>query len=179
MPDLWYVLKSQLRKEDMLWHQVLEHGFESFYPRIRVHRVNPRSRKIQPYFPGYLFVRADLSVVGISTFQWMPYGSGLVTFGGEPAVVSDQLIQEINRRVIEINDAGGQIFDAVKSGEAIYIHSGPFSGYEAIFDARISGTERVRVLLKMLNQPRIVPVELQAGYIQPKKKTSMGWGGTS
>jgi len=169
MPILWYTLHSQPRKEDLLWQQVLAQGYDCFYPRLKVQPVNPRARKIQPYFPGYLFVHVDLDAVGISTFQWMPYGTGLVSFGGEPATVPEPLIQALRRRIVEIAEAGGQLFDAVKPGDSIYIHSGPFAGYEAIFDARLPGTERVRVLLKMLNQ-RKLPVELDAGQVRPARR---------
>jgi transcription antitermination factor NusG len=48
------------------------------------------------------------------------------------------------------------------------IQDGPFAGYEAIFDVRLPGKERVRVLLQMLTR-RSVPLELSAGQIQKKK----------
>jgi transcriptional antiterminator RfaH len=51
----------------------------------------------------------------------------------------------------------------------VLISDGPFAGYEAIFDARISGSERVRVLLQLLNNQRQVPVELDASQIKQKK----------
>ena len=168
MPIQWYTLHSQPRKEDLLWQQVLAQGLDCFYPRLKVQPVNPRARKIQPYFPGYMFVRVDLEAVGISTFQWMPYGTGLVSFGGEPAAVPEPLILALRQRIAEIAEAGGQLFAAVKPGDTVYIHSGPFAGYEAIFDARLPGSERVRVLLKMLNQ-RNLPIELDAGQIRPQK----------
>ncbi len=47
---------------------------------------------------------------------------------------------------------------------------GPFEGYEAIFDARLPGTERVRVLLQFLSD-RYVTIELDASHLQPKKHT--------
>jgi transcriptional antiterminator RfaH len=138
---------------------------ECFYPRIRVHPVNPRSRKVKPYFPGYLFIRVDLENVGISTFKWMPHTLGLVTFGGEAAYIPDSLIQALKRQVVSINEAGGEIFDGLKRGDKVKIIEGPFSGYEAIFDHRLSGKERVRVLLKFLNSDRRVPVELDVSHI--------------
>jgi hypothetical protein len=49
------------------------------------------------------------------------------------------------------------------------ISDGPFAGYEAIFDARVPGSERVRVLLQLLNSQRQVPLELTAGQIKQKK----------
>jgi len=49
------------------------------------------------------------------------------------------------------------------------ISDGPFAGYEAIFDARVPGSERVRVLLQLLNSQRQVPLELTAGQIKQIK----------
>jgi transcription antitermination factor NusG len=50
----------------------------------------------------------------------------------------------------------------------VAIHAGPFAGYEAIFDLRLSGSDRVRVLLKMLNN-RNLPVELDSKQIEKKR----------
>ncbi|MGB8214183.1 MAG: transcription termination/antitermination NusG family protein [Anaerolineales bacterium] len=164
----WYVLHSKPHKEEILAEQLELRRIETFAPRIRVQVVNPRARKVRPYFPGYIFVRADLEEMGWSALQFVPGSSGLITFGGEPAFVPDGLIHAIRQRVEEINSAGGELFDTLKSGETVLVHSGPFTGYEAIFDVRLPGTERVRVLLKLLRN-RKMPVELPAGYIRPKK----------
>jgi hypothetical protein len=59
MAGFWYAVRSKPRKEDILSRQLRAQGFEVFYPRVRVHRVNPRARKLEPYFPGYMFVQAD------------------------------------------------------------------------------------------------------------------------
>ena len=169
MTTHWYALRSKPRKEDIVWRQTINQGYEVFYPRLKVKPVNPRSRKLVPYFPGYLFVKVDIDLIGISTFQWMPYTVGLVTFGDEPAIVPESLIYAIKHRVSEIIAAGGELFDGLNKGDIVYIEDGPFSGYEAIFDARIPGTERVRVLLQFLNDKRQVPVELKAGQIKRVK----------
>lgn len=170
MAKKWYVIRCKPRKEDVVWRQVRNNEFENFYPRIRVNPVNPRSRKIRPYFPGYLFVRVDLEEAGDSTFNWMPHAVGLVRFGDEPAVVPDNLVYEIEKRVREINEAGGEVLDGLKAGDKVIIREGPFKGYEAIFDTRLSGSERVRVLLELLSNQRQVPVELDAGQISKGRK---------
>jgi transcription antitermination factor NusG len=166
----WYALRSKPRKEDVVWKQVRERGFEVFYPRLRVNPVNPRSRKYKPYFPGYIFVRADIDSVGMSAFQWLPHSTGLVCFGGEPSHVPDNLIFAIQQRVEEIAKAGGEVFDTLHKGDVVKLNYGPFEGYEAIFDTRLPGTERVRVLLQFLSN-RYVPIELDASHLQPKKHT--------
>lgn len=165
----WYAMRSKPRKEEVLWRQLRAREIEVFYPRIRVQPVNPRARKVKPYFPGYMFVRTDLESVGLSTFQWMPHAIGLVLFGGEPAYVPESLIHAIRRRVDAINKAGGELFDGLQKGDPVKIREGPFEGYEAIFDTRLSGNERVRVLLRLLSD-RDVVLELDAGQIERKDK---------
>jgi len=166
----WYALRSKPRKEEIVWKQVIERGFEVFYPRLRVNPVNPRSRRFRPYFPGYLFIQADIEAVGLSAFRWIPHTTGLVSFGGEPSPVPDNLIHAIRQRVNEITKAGGEVFDALHKGDVVRINYGPFEGYEAIFDFRLPGTERVRVLLQFLSN-RYVPIELEASHLQTKKST--------
>jgi transcriptional antiterminator RfaH len=124
---------------------------------------------MKPYFPGYMFVNVDIEQVGLSAFQWMPHALGLVCFGDEPAIVPENLVYAIKRRVEEIGAAGGELFDGLHKGDAVVISDGPFAGYEAIFDARVPGSERVRVLLQLLNSQRQVPLELTAGQIKQKK----------
>lgn len=165
MAARWYALHSKVHKEDIVWHQLRTRGFEAFYPQLRVQPVNPRARTLRPYFPGYLFVRADLDATGISTFQWMPGAIGLVQFGGVPAHVPDILIVALRQRLEDIEAAGGQLFYRLQPGDRVLIQDGPFSGYQAIFDTRLDGKDRVRVLLEFLSK-RVVPLELRAGQIK-------------
>ncbi len=168
MTHRWYVVRSKPRKEDFLAEQMQMRKIEIFNPSIRVQTVNPRARKIKSYFPGYVFVHLDLEKTGAFSMRYIPGAAGLVSFGGEAADVPDGLIHAIRQRVDEINDAGGELFDVLRTGEAVVIHSGPFAGYEAIFDARLPGSDRVRVLLKLLKNRQML-VDLPAGQIRPKK----------
>ena len=164
----WYVLHSNYRKEELLFRQVQVRGIEVYYPQIPVHPVNPRAHKIKAYFPGYMFVQIDPEATAISVFQSMPFSGGLVAFGGEPAAVADSFVQVLRKRVDAVVTSGGEIFQGLKHGDEVVIQTGPFAQYEAIFDYRKSGTERVRLLLKMLNK-RILPVELDVSQIEKIK----------
>ena len=148
-----------------LWHEIRARGVECFYPYLRVQPVNPRCRTIQPYYPGYLFVHGDMEQIGFSTLQWMPFSLGLVSFGGQPATIPESLVHAIRQRVDQVNAAGGEQPKGWTRGEFVVISGGPFSGYEAIFDVNLQGSERARVLLKLLDKKQI-PLELPAGYIQ-------------
>jgi transcription elongation factor/antiterminator RfaH len=164
----WYALRCKPHKEQFVAEQLDLRKVETFAPHIRVQVVNPRARRVRPYFPGYVFIHVDMEKDGRSVYQYVPGTSGMVLFGGEPAHVPDGLIQAIRHRVDEVNAAGGELFDALKPGDTVIVQDGPFAGYEAIFDVRLPGTERVRVLLKLL-QRRQVPLDLPAGQIKPKK----------
>lgn len=165
----WYVLHSKPNKEELLWDQLLIRKVETFYPRIQVQPVNPRSRKVKAFFPSYVFIHVDLEEIGFSTLQWTPGATGFVAFDSQPAIVPDALIVAIKKKVDAINAAGGELFHDLNQGDLVEIQSGPFAGYEAIFDARLPGSERVRVLLKML-QGRAVKMEISSGFLERKKK---------
>jgi transcription antitermination factor NusG len=169
MSARWYVLHSKPNKEELLWEQLTLRNIEVFYPRLRVHPVNPRARQVRAYFPGYVFVHVDMEEVGLSTLQRMPGATGIVSFDNQPSLVPDGLIPILKKRVDEINNREREAPADLQAGELVDIQSGPFAGYEAIFDARLPGSERVRVLLKMLHG-RATKIELSADLLVRRGK---------
>jgi len=161
----WYAMKSKPNKEEFLAGQLASRRVEVFFPRIRVTPVNPRARKMRSYFPNYLFVHVDLNEVNVSTLRWMPGASGLVSFDGEPASVPDFLIVSVQKQVDLLNASSRDLTSNLQPGDIITIQDGPFAGYEAIFDTHLSGQDRVRVLLNLL-QRRQVPLELESRQIR-------------
>lgn len=169
MAERWYVLRSKPHKEVVVWKQVQSQGLETYFPRLQ--QKSARGR-VKPYFPGYLFVRADLDDVGQSALQWMPHTLGLVSFGSIPAPVPADMIEGIRQHVEMLNRRGEYLLPNVKAGDPVEIRSGPFAGYHAIFDARLSASDRVRVLLKMLND-RYVAMELHASQVKPEMRAGL------
>ena len=165
MSEHWYVIHSKPRKEDLLWEQLCIRKIEAYYPRLQVKPVNPRARKVKPYFSGYVFAHVDLQQVNLSTLQWMPGARGLVSFGGTPASIPDSLLQAIRNQIEQINAAGGLPAKRMSPGAPVLIRGGIFDGYEAIFDAYLPGSERVRVLLSLLAAQH-KKVELPARQIE-------------
>jgi transcription elongation factor/antiterminator RfaH len=160
----WYVLHSKPNHEALLWEQLNLRRIEAFLPRIPVKTVNPRARKNRPLFPGYVFIHLDFSQHGETILQWIPGASGLVKFGNDIGFVPDNLIHAIRRRVDEIHTAGGELLQSLKPGDTVVIQDGPFKGFEAIFDERLSGSDRVRVLLQLFHREAI-PLQLHAGQV--------------
>ena len=112
----WYVMQSKPRKEAFLRERLRIQRIDVYLPSIRVKPVNPRARKEQPFFPGYLFVQVDLEEIPISEFRRISGSIGLVCYGGEPAHVGDALIREIQAQVEEITDSADRYVDRFRSG---------------------------------------------------------------
>jgi len=169
MNENWYALRIKPHKERAVDEQLRSWDILTYLPMVRVKPKNPRAAKQKPYFPGYLFVRTDLDIVGANTMNWMPGTLGLVSFGGIPATVPENLIHELQQRLTQIEAAGGLILADLEPGDKVRIVEGPFAGYEAIFDMRVPGKDRVQVLLSFLSQyPQ--PVEIDPESIKKIKK---------
>ena len=164
MSNSWYALHVKPHKERAVYDLLLsQEGIRDihtpgngdrtvvFFPAVRVKPVNPRSAKVRPYFPGYMFVHANLETIGTNAFSWIPGTRGLVSFGDEPAEVPEQLIHELRSRMVRIEEAGGMVLDGLQKGDRVRIVNGPLAGYEAIFDMRLPGQQRVQVLLAFLS----------------------------
>jgi transcriptional antiterminator RfaH len=152
-------------KEAFLWGQLCLHQIESYFPCIRVRPVNPRAKKMRAYFPGYVFVNLEFEQINNHLFLRLPGLAGIVSFGGIPSPVPDNLIDAIRQQVDEINVAGGEGLNRLKPGDVVIIEEGPFNGYKAILDACLSGEARVRVLLNLLNGSQ-VRLELPGRQLQ-------------
>jgi transcriptional antiterminator RfaH len=74
----------------------------------------------------------------------------MVSFGGEPVPVPDHLISTLQQNLETINAAKRELSERFQLGDLVAIQGGPFAGYEAIFNSRLPGRDRVEVLLKLL-----------------------------
>jgi transcriptional antiterminator RfaH len=166
----WYVVQSQPQKELFLREQLYLRGIETYFPSIRIWPVNPRARKIKAYFPGHLFMRVDQDEVNTASMRWIPGAARLVSFGSEPATVPDELIQTIRNKVNDINARGGEFCDAFEPGEKTIRREGFFTGFQAIFDARLSDSGRARVFLEVLRDKQL-RIELPVSQIELVKRS--------
>lgn len=154
MTARWYALCSKPHKEEILFKQLQAREVEVFFPRLLAQTSSLNVLKVKPYFPGYLFIRVDLEKVGASTFQWMPYSEGLVSFvsfGERPIYVPDILIQAIQKRVVKMTTTVGEVLNSVTPGGKGDDNS-PFVGYESILNTSLPGKERSRILFQMLQE---------------------------
>ena len=154
----WYLVHTKVRQERVAEMNLHHLNVETFCPRIKQLKASRYKTQVEgegPLFPGYLFVRVDMS----SEFRKVTYAHGVirvVKFGSAPAVVEEDIIHSIRER----NDNGLVILSpsfSLKSGQAVLIDKGPFRGFEAIFEQELNGMQRVALLLNTVAyQGRIV-----------------------
>lgn len=147
----WYVLSIKAHKEQPVQRYLRNNRIETYFPTISVNPANPRSRSRRPFFPGYMFVNIDLDREGENRLRWIPGTRGLVRFGDQPASVPENTISELRKHVKTINNTALRP-ERLQRGDRVRIINGIFNGYEAIFDAHLSGKDRVQVLLAFLSQ---------------------------
>ena len=134
---------AKLEKKIFFGGKLLRRGVEVFLPKTScVPKESTIAKMVAIFSWGYFFVRLDLDSAGMTALQWIPHSLGLVSFGGEPATVPDELISMLRKHVEEIALAGGEIFYGIKEGDVVKIYEGPFRGYDAIFRSEDPGERK-------------------------------------
>ncbi len=153
----WYVIHTKPRQEMRAWQNLVQQGYACYLPlmpRLKV-RAGDTAIVDEPLFPRYLFVRLSDSPAGKG---WAPIRSTkgvsrLVTFGAEPATISDDLLSAIRSR----QDAAMPT-PLYATGDRIRIQTGPLSGLDAVY-LMDDGERRAMVLIELLNRPLTVNVQ--------------------
>lgn len=155
MSQKWYALHVKPHKERMVCEGLRARDMDVFYPALKKQPVNPRARKEEPFYPGYIFIQLDLDEAGVNALRWTEGTHGIVEFGGVPAAVPEIMIQELKVKLKNIDFSSNLNLGDIRAGDPVKIVKGPFDGYEAIFDTQLSGNDRIQVMLTYLKaQPK-------------------------
>jgi transcriptional antiterminator RfaH len=158
----WYALYTKPKKERQVDALLREQGIETYLPTVQ-RKVRRRDRPDRiVYFPCYLFARLDLSDTPRSSIDWMPGVRHIVSLGERPAVVADEIVDLVRRRLEGIEEVS---YGRLKQGDRVRITSGPLRDLEAMFDQPLSSADRVRVLLEVMG--RMTPVDIDPSQITP------------
>jgi transcriptional antiterminator RfaH len=157
-PCDWYLIHSKVRQERCALENLERQGYTCFLPQIRAEKLRRRALVVvqEPLFPRYLFIRLD---AGLEAKGWGPIRSTLgvtrlVTFGNQPAKLTDALVGYIRARLEDVI-APKEFFGP---GQALVVADGPFIGLDAIYQMR-DGEGRVMVLLNILSKPLQLSIE--------------------
>lgn len=156
----WYAINSKPHQEFLAESSLKVLGVDTLCPLLReIKIVRGKFREsTSPLFPGYLFARFDLDQL----FRGVLYARGvkkLVTFGFEPSVVDDELIESIRSRLKD--DCLVRSKPLFLPGQSVRIQQGPLHGLEAVFECEMKGEQRAVLLLKALFYQARLVVDLQ------------------
>lgn len=157
-PARWYLIQTKPRQEARAQEHLQRQHFECYRP-LKSGELKKRSSRLaneEELFPGYLFIRMDQI-----HDNWYPIRSTrgvarIVTFGGHPVPVQDELIEQIRQRLS--TPAPKAEF---KQGEHVLIKAGELCDIEAIFLAS-DGTERAVILLNLLQREQKVVLPISS-----------------
>jgi len=157
-PARWYLIQTKPRQEARAEEHLQRQHFECYRPLKSndPKKRSTRSAAEEELFPGYLFIRMDQI-----HDNWYPIRSTrgvarIVTFGGHPVPVQDELIEQIRQRLS--TPAPRPVF---KQGEHVLIKAGELCDIEAIFLAS-DGTERAVILLNLLQREQKVVLPISS-----------------
>lgn len=151
-PCHWYLIHTKVRQERCAQENLERQGYTCFLPQMRVEKLRRRALVVvqEPLFPRYLFIRLD---AGLEAKGWGPIRSTLgvtrlVTFGSQPAKLSDKLVSSIRARTEDATERK----EYFEKNQALVVADGPFIGLDAIYQMT-DGEGRVIVLLSILSKP--------------------------
>jgi transcriptional antiterminator RfaH len=159
----WFALYTKPHKEYLVRDLLSARKVEVYLPEIAVKTRRRDRREKRPFFPHYLFVRLDPQDGMIANLRWTPGLRCVVSVGGRPVLVPDEVVREIRRRLATIAQIEPE--EPFRQGDVVHVMRGPFEGLDAVFDRRLSAQGRVRVFLQWMS--RRVAAELDLGDLLP------------
>ena len=163
----WYVLHTKSRFENVVNEGLIKKSIEVFLPKVQV-RSKRRDRKALirvPLFPGYLFVKTDLSPNEHIEIVKTAGAVRLIGSKDGPVPVPLDTVESL-KIMVQANHPvlTGTRF---KKGDRVMVVAGPFTGVTGTF-ARYKGKGRVVVMIEALGQYAGVDVDEEDIEILPK-----------
>jgi transcriptional antiterminator RfaH len=159
----WYVVQAKRHEEHRVVHHLKLKCIPAFLPLIESCSRQTRAQgftRLEPLFPGYLFVEMralDVDPADWQSVRWTPGVKRIVGTAETPVPMPREAFEAIRARVAELGFVRpGPRF---ASGARIRVRFGPFSGLEGLFDRPMSRRGRVQVLLEFLGQVRRVEAD--------------------
>lgn len=157
---MWYAIHTNPKQEERAESNLEAWGIKTFNPRIRECRPNPFTGApvytSRPLFPRYIFAHFDLTTM-LHKVRFTRGVHDVVSFGNTPIPVDAEVIRIIQSRIGE--DGFVVIGDDLKAGDPVVIKDGPFKSLTGLFERKMKASDRVMVLLTVVNYQGRVEVE--------------------
>ena len=163
----WYVIHTRSRFENVVSDGLLKKSFDVFLPKVKVPSKR-RDRKLMiwvPVFPGYLFVKTDLSAHKHLDIVKTIGAVRLVGTQNGPVSVPDEAIASL--KIMVSNDSPIITGKRLVRGDRVMVVKGPFNGVIGTF-SNYRGKGRVVINVDALGQT--AGVDVHEDDIEPLSK---------
>lgn len=147
--EQWHLVYTKRHQETPVNRLLQKKGWETFLPGMEIERGYGRGRRLDPFFPQYIFIYVDLASTQAQELRFMTGVSKIVEFGGAPLIVPASVVDEIRSRHDEyvalktgVGDMGGVVANSESAPRTVELDS--------LFAAGLSGKERSELLLYLL-----------------------------
>ena len=155
----WFLIYTKPRQEEKAKVNLENQGFETFLPIIAFEKIKqPKLYSLKPMFPRYLFTQYNAEKNNWVHVKSTRGVSHVITFGDKLTEVPYSVVDFLKTKVDDHNVIKLKVTRPVfQKGDKLVINKGVFQGKEAKF-LSMSGKERVRILLKLMNEIIITEV---------------------
>ncbi len=159
----WYVVRTKAGDEHRANRNLLNQEIETFLPLFRgyKYRTGKMIQTIKPLFPNYLFAKLDLGF-HYNKVKWTRGVSRILGNREGPIPISAKVVQTIQDRVGKDNLI--ELEDQIKEGDLVQIKSGPLKDLVGVFQRKMSGKDRVKILLNLIGVD--IPVQISKYQIE-------------
>ena len=163
--EQWYAVRSKPRKEFAVQDLLASRGIETYLPVLKATGKRAlRGGPDKPFFSCYLFAHLNLSTVPLSSINWSPGVTRVVSFGGQPAVVPDEVITWLRDHLARMDGNDYHQGMPLRPGDRLRVKKGPLKDAEVVFDRRLSSENRAQVFIYILG--RLTPCQIDVHCLE-------------
>lgn len=154
--DRWYLAYTKPRQEHIAQINLEQQAFDAYLPLYKKFKKTEQGPVplFEPMFPRYILFRPGRPEQSISTVRNTKGIATVVRFGFEPAMLQDELVQDIRLLEQDRNQATLQDISNLKAGQTVRLNHTVLGGIEGLIQNVSS--KRVAVLLEILGRPTLV-----------------------
>lgn len=149
----WFLIYTKPHQEERAKENLENQGNEVFLPMIASEKIKqPQSFSLRPMFPRYLFTKLTLENNNWAQIKSTRGVSHIVVFGDNFTEVPNSVMDYLKSKVDDNDVLKLQTTrKKFQKGDELVIKQGIFQGKDATF-LSMSGKERARILLKLMNE---------------------------
>lgn len=173
MSGKWYVVRTEPMAEYIAADGLARDGFEVFLPSVK--SATPRRGHSEvPLFPGYLLLKCDPQGQGWPTFRSSHHLYGWVKFGGEIPTIPEEVVFELNRRIVNLNSGAG-LWRRFGPGEIVRVVFGAMDSEAEVLEAAKTSSGKTKIIMEFMGRlvSAKVPWESLRETVNPVENSSI------